>query len=72
MSFLRACPLLLVLLLNPQGFRSLGVIDFYGLRTVSEPQIRQAPDFPEGDLIDMQHFEKSRDEAIERIKRLPC
>ena len=71
MTALRACPLLLVLLLNPQGFPPLGVIDFYGLRTVSESQVRQALDLHEGDAIDMQHFEKSRDESIEKIKRLP-
>jgi HEAT repeats len=71
MTFLRAFPLLLILLLNPSGYPPLGVIDFYGLRSLSEPQVRQVLDFHEGDKLDFEHFEKLREEAIEKIERLP-
>jgi hypothetical protein len=67
MTFLRACLVLPAFLLIPPAYPPLGIIDSFGIRTISEAQVRQALGFHEGDAIDWQQFEQSRDEAIEKI-----
>jgi len=71
---LRNLLVLLLLSLSPQapaGFPPLGIIDFYGLRTVSEAQVRPALSFHEGDAIDIVQFEKRKHEAEQKIASIP-
>ena len=68
--------LLLILLLSlapqsPESYPPLGVIDFYGLHTVSEAQVRQVLGFHEGDAIDLAQLEKEKREAERRITTIP-
>jgi hypothetical protein len=51
---------------NGQTPPTIGIIDFYGLRDVSEPQVRQALQIKEGDTIPA-----SREEAQHRLEALP-
>jgi hypothetical protein len=60
MAFLRASLLLSFAFLIPPVYPALGVIDFFGLHTISEAQVRQALGSHEGDAIDLQHFGRSR------------
>lgn len=65
----RVITTLLVLLLgslNGQDLPPIGIIDFYGLRTVSESQARQALQIKEGDSVPA-----SREEAQRRLEALP-
>jgi hypothetical protein len=71
---LRNLLLIFLLVIWPQSegsFPPLGVIDFYGLRTVPESQIRQALNFHEGDSIDFKQFESERQDSLKRIRLVP-
>jgi len=56
---------------SPDQSPPLGVIDFYGLRTVTEAQVRQALGTREGDTIDINQLEKWRHETEKRIEAIP-
>lgn len=60
---------LLVLLfsISPEQFPRLGVINFYGLRAVSEAQVRPPLGWREGDTIDIYQLEKLQRAAERRI-----
>lgn len=71
---MRDWALLLLFLLfsqSPEQFPPLGVIDFYGLHTVSEAQIRQALGWREGDTVDINQLEKLQRAAEQRIAAIP-
>jgi HEAT repeats len=55
----------------PESFPPLGVIDFYGLRTVSEAQVRKALSIHEGDVINPNEIEKIQNQAEQRLTSVP-
>ncbi len=64
---------LMCLLLAGQSerqFPPIGIIDFYGIRTVSEAQVHQALDFHEGDQISGDQFEKKVQVAEGKLETL--
>ena len=56
---------------SPDSFPPLGLIDFYGLRTVSEAQVRQALGIHEGEPVDVNKIEEIQKSAEQRIAAIP-
>ena len=65
---------LLIVFLTPQtsnSFPPLGIIDFYGLRTVSEAQVLQALPYHLGDTIDIDQFKSQKHAVEEKLASIP-
>ena len=65
---------LLVLLLSWQAtdqIPPIGIIDFYGIRSLPEAQVRQALDFHEGDQLSSDQFGKRVQAAERKLETLP-
>jgi HEAT repeats len=65
---------LLVLLLSWQAtdqIPPIGIIDFYGIRSLPEAQVRQALDFHEGDQLSSDQFGKRVQAAERKLEALP-
>jgi outer membrane protein assembly factor BamA len=71
MKALLASWLFIALLQSPHGFPPVATIDFYGLRTVSEAQLRQVLGLREGDSVDMKHYEEWKNEEIQKLEAVP-
>jgi len=49
----------------------IGIIDFYGIRSLPEAQVRQALDFHEGDQLSSDQFGKKVQAAERKLEALP-
>jgi len=49
----------------------IGVIDFYGLRTVPEISVREVLGFHEGDPVDLYHFNEKKQESERKLAGIP-
>jgi hypothetical protein len=58
---------------DTQGLKAIGIVDFYGLRTLSEAQLRQALQLKEGDSLPASDEQAHRraEEAKQRLEALP-
>ena len=50
----------------------IGIIDFYGIRSLPEAQVRQALDFHEGDQLSSEQFGKKVKAAERKLEALPA
>ena len=56
---------------SPQTFPPIGVIDFYGLRTVPEASVRSLLGFHEGDPVDLYQFNDKKRESERWVAAIP-
>jgi len=58
---------------DTHGLKTIGIVDFYGLRTLSEAQLRQALQLKEGDSLPASDEQAHRraEEAKQRLEALP-
>ena len=56
---------------SPPTMPPIGVIDFYGLRTVSEASARGVLGFHEGDTVDLYRFSKEKQESERKLAGIP-
>jgi hypothetical protein len=65
---------LLIVFLTPQtsnSFPPLGIIDFYGLRTLSKAQLLQALPYHPGDTINIDQFKSQKDAVEQKLASIP-
>lgn len=70
MSYLLAF-LLFLSLQPPNAFPPLGVIDFYGLRTVPETRLREALPYRMGDIIQIDKFKSQKHSVEQKLASIP-
>jgi hypothetical protein len=64
----------LIVFLTPQtsnSFPPLGIIDFYGLRTVSKAQVLQALPYHPGDTINIDQFKSQKHAVEQKLASIP-
>jgi hypothetical protein len=71
MRFIAALLLVFLTSQSSNSFPPLGIIDFYGLRTVSEAQVLEALPYHLGDTIDIGQFKSQKHAVEQKLASIP-
>jgi hypothetical protein len=71
MRFIAALLFVFLTTQTSNSFPPLGIIDFYGLRTVSEAQVLQALPYHLGDTINVDQFKSQKHAAEQKLASIP-